>query len=86
MIKNVRKNVLNNAISFWLDANPLTLNKRIKKNYKRPLLDRENNLSKLTELYSKRRDIYKLANYKIKCDGLNKTEVANKIIEIYEKE
>ena len=49
------------------------------------MLGKENNLSKITELYSKRRDIYKLANYKIKCDGLNKTEVANKIIQLYEK-
>ena len=41
--KTVRENVLKNAISIWLNIDIETLNSRIKNNYKRPLLKKENN-------------------------------------------
>ena len=39
----------------------------------------------MKELYDKRKNIYKLANYRIKCDDLEKETIAKKIIKIYEK-
>ena len=83
--KAVRTNILKNAVSMWLDADLKTLNKRIKWNKKRPLLNKENNQKKINELYSERKNIYKLANYKINCDSLVKEEIAKKIIIFYEK-
>ena len=81
----LRESILKNAISIWLDVNIKTLNKRIKRNIKRPLLNVKNNLRKLEELYEKRRKIYKLANHKISCDGLEKEDIINKIITLYEQ-
>ena len=83
--KNIRNNVLKNAISIWLDINPNIINKRIKWNKKRPLLNIENIKKKIDQLYSERKNSYKLANYKLDCDGLNKEIIAKKIITIYEK-
>ena len=83
--EDVRKNVLKNAISVWLDIDLKTLNKRIKWNKKRPLLNKENNQKKINELYSNRKNIYKLANHKIDCNDLDKKNIAKKIISFYEK-
>ena len=81
----IRASVLKNSISIWLEANLKTLNKRIKWNKKRPLLDKSNNYKKISHLYLKRKGIYKLANHKINCEGLNKKDIAVKIINFYEK-
>ena len=63
---------MKNAISIWLDVDIKTLS-RIKWNQKRPLLKKENNQKKLTEIYMKeRKNIYKLADHKIVCDKLSK--------------
>ena len=83
--KIIRENVLKNSVSIWLDMNIETLGKRVKWNQKRPLLKKENNKIKLKEIYDKRKNVYELANHKIKCDKLNKKNIAQKIIEIYEK-
>ena len=85
MNKTVRENILKNAISIWLSVDIKTLNQRIKWNRKRPLLKEENNQKKITELYAKRKDIYKLANHEIACDNLSKKNIAEKIIALYEK-
>ena len=85
MDETIRNSVLKNAISMWLDSDLKTLNKRIKWNNKRPLLNRENNQKKINELYSKRKNIYKLANHKIDCGNLDKKNIAEKIIIFYEK-
>ena len=82
--KVVRNNILKNAVSVWLDVNLITLNKRVKWNKKRPLLDTKNTQKKLDELYFNRKTIYKLANYKINCDNLTKDIIAKKIISFYE--
>ena len=81
----IRNTILKNAISIWLDADLKTLNKRIKWNKKRPLLNKENNQKKINELYSERKNIYKLANYKIDCDNLKKENIAKKITIFYGK-
>ena len=85
MNKTVRENVLKNAISIWLNVDIKTLNKRIKWNQKRPLLKEGNNQKKLAEIYTKRKDIYKLADHKITCDKLSKDNIVEKIIVLYEK-
>ena len=85
MNQTVRENVLKNAISIWLNVDIKTLNKRIKWNQKRPLLKERNNQKKLAEIYTKRKDIYKLADHKITCDKLSKDNIVEKIIVLYEK-
>ena len=83
--KAVRDAVLKNTISVWLDLDLKILNERIKWNKKRPLLEKENSQKKINQLYSDRKDIYKLANHKINCENLEKEDVAKKIISFYEK-
>jgi len=83
--KTVRENILKNAISIWLDVSIEILNSRIKQNYKRPLLKKENNQVKLKEIYIERKKIYELANHKIECGKLSKESIAEKIIALYEK-
>ena len=44
--KTVRNHILKDAVSIWLDVNLKILNKRIKWNNKRPLLDKKNSQKK----------------------------------------
>ena len=81
----IRDNVLKNSISIWLDADIKTLEKRLKWNDKRPLLKKNNNYKMIKKIYQERKKIYKLANHKMKCDKMNKSELAKKIILLYEK-
>ena len=81
----IRNTILKKAISVWLDTDLKTLNKRIKWNKKRPLLNKENNQKKINKLYSERKNIYKLANHKIDCANLDKENISKKIIIFYEK-
>ena len=78
-----RENVLKKTFSIWLDVDIKILNTRSKYNQNRPLLIKTNN-QKIKEIYEKRKTIYKLAHHKILCDKLNKKEIVNKIIELYE--
>ena len=86
MNKNIRNSILKNSLSFWLDLNLKIINKRIKWNNKRPLLKQKNSEEIIKKLYSVRKNIYKLANYRINCDNLSKKNIANKIIVFYEKQ
>ena len=83
--KTIRNNILKYAVSVWLDINLKAINKRIKWNNKRPLLNKTNNQEKINKLYSERKNIYKLANYRINCDNLDKESIVEKIITLYEK-
>ena len=85
MDKTIRESVLKNAISVWLDIDLKILNQRLKWNQKRPLLKKYNNQKKLNELHEQRKNIYQLANHKIVCDKLNKENIVNRIIRLYEK-
>ena len=85
MDKTIRDSILKNAVSIWLDADLKDLNKRIKWNNKRPLLNEENNQKKINKLYDERKNIYKLANHKINCANQSKESIAKKIITFYEK-
>ena len=85
MNESVRDFILKNAVSIWLDTDLKIISERTKWSKKRPLLDKENNQKKINELYAKRKNIYKSANYKINCNDLSKENIVNKIITFYEK-
>ena len=77
--KNVRNEILDNHLSFWLKWNHEVLIKRIKNNKKRPLAFKATN-TELMELIKKRSNIYSKAMYKINCDNLSKTEIIDDIL------
>tara|TARA_B100000989_G_C19392170_1_gene406211 strand:+ start:56 stop:574 length:519 start_codon:yes stop_codon:yes gene_type:complete len=81
--EKIRKLVLKNHISFWLNWDKDTLIERIIKSGKRPLVK---NLSKkdLTKMIIERSRIYAEANFKIDCKKLSKNEIVRNIINIYE--
>ena len=82
--KNVRKEVLMNHLSYWLNWDENTVLGRIKDSKKRPLtLNATEN--ELIDLIKKRSNIYSKAQYEIKCDKLSKNEIVMKIIKLYEK-
>jgi len=82
--KNIRKEVKNNNLSFWLNWKNSTIIRRIHKNNKRPIAFKssENDLKKLI---SDRSKIYSEANFKIDCETLTKNMITNQIINLYEK-
>ena len=80
---NIRKEVLKNHLSFWLNWDDKTLLNRIKNSKKIPLAINATD-TELIDLIKKRSNIYSKALYEIKCDNLTKSEIVNKIIEIYE--
>ena len=81
--RNIRKEVLKNHLSFWLNWNYKILLNRIKNSQKRPLAINSSN-NEIVNLIQKRSNIYAKALFEIKCDNLSKNEVVNKIIKIYE--
>ena len=82
----IRDDILKSAISIWLDTDIKTLEKRVKWNEKRPLLKINNSYKMIKKIYLKRKKIYKLAKYKIKCDKMNKSDLTKKIILLYEQQ
>ena len=81
--KIIRNEVLKNHVSFWLNWNNEILVNRIQNSKKRPLAFKSTE-NELIDLIKKRSNIYSKALYEIKCDNLTKSEIVNKIIEIYE--
>ena len=81
--KNIRKEVLKDNLSFWLNWNESVLLNRIKNSKKRPLAINATD-TELIDLIKKRSNIYSKALYEIKCDNLTKSEIVNKIVKIYE--
>ena len=79
----IREKVLKSCISVWLkvDINKLALRY---KNNRRPLLNKKNSDTDVKKLYRSRKKIYSLANYKINCDNMSKTEIVEKILAFYE--
>jgi shikimate kinase/shikimate kinase/3-dehydroquinate synthase len=80
---NIRKEILKNHLSFWLNWDDKTLLNRIKNSKKRPLAINATE-TELIDLIKKRSNIYSKALYEIKCDNLTKIEIVKKIVEIYE--
>ena len=81
--KNIRKEVLKSHLSFWLKWNDQILLKRIKNSKKRPLVITLSD-DQIIDLIQKRSNVYAKALFEILCDNLNKNQVVNKIIKIYE--
>jgi shikimate kinase len=79
----IRKEVLFNHFSFWLNWDESVLFKRIKGSKKRPLALQSTD-NEIKKLIKKRSKIYSEAQFKINCNKLTKTEIVKKIIEIYE--
>tara|TARA_B100001063_G_scaffold168840_1_gene158011 strand:- start:900 stop:1412 length:513 start_codon:yes stop_codon:yes gene_type:complete len=81
--KNIRKEVLKDNLSFWLNWNENILLNRIKNSKKRPLAFNATD-DELIDLIQKRSYIYSKALYEIKCDNLSKDKIVKKILKIYE--
>jgi len=79
----IRKEVLVNHFSFWLNWDSDILLKRIKNSQKRPLII-NSTYQEINNLMKKRSKIYSKAKFKINCSKLTKTEIVKKIIKIYE--
>ena len=79
----IKKEVLENHISFWLNWDVKTLVNRIKDSKKRPIAHKSSK-KEIEELIEKRSIIYSKAMYKINCENLTKNEIVKKIIKIYE--
>ena len=82
--KNIRKEVLSNNLSFWLNWKSSTIISRIFKSKKRPVASSLNK-NDLKNLIYERSKIYSEANIKINCENLTKNMITNQIIEFYEK-
>ena len=82
--ENIRKEVLSNNVSFWLNWKDNTLINRIKRNNKRPIINNYNE-NEIKKLISKRLKIYSMADFKINCEKFTKNEITRKILDIYEK-
>ena len=80
---NVRKEVLKNHLSFWLNWKNEILINRIKNSKKRPLAFNSTE-NELIDLIRKRSNIYSKALYEIKCDKLSKSEIVKKVLKNYE--
>jgi len=81
--EKIRKEVITNHFSIWLNWDIPTLLNRIKKNRKRPIAFNLSN-NELIELITKRSKIYSKAKFKINCHRLTKTEIIMKILKLYE--
>ena len=80
---NIRNYTLKKCISIWLYWKNETLISRIKNSKKRPLAVKLNNLE-LQKLIIKRSILYNSSHYKISCDKLDKNQIVEKIINLYE--
>ena len=81
--KNIRKEILANHISFWLQWNSQTLIERIANNPKRPIAFNATK-SELFDMIKKRSNFYSKAMYKIDCNNLTKNKIVKKILISYE--
>ena len=79
----IRKEVLSNHFSFWLNWEDSTLIRRIKESKKRPLVFKSTD-QEIRAIIKDRSKIYSNAKFKINCNKLTKTEIVKKIIKIYE--
>ena len=79
----IRKDVLTNHFSFWLNWDDLVLIKRIKGSKKRPLASKSTE-QEIKVIINKRKKIYSKADFKINCNKLTKSEIVKTIIKTYE--
>ena len=79
----IRKEILTNHFSFWLNWDESILIRRIKGSKKRPLVFKSTD-QEIRLIIKDRSRIYSNAQFKINCNKLTKTEIVKKIIKIYE--
>ena len=79
----IKKEILTNHFSFWLNWDESILVRRIKGSKKRPLAFKST-AQEIRTLIKSRSKIYANAQFKINCNKLTKTEIVKKIIKIYE--
>ena len=79
----IRKEILTNHLSFWLNWDESILIRRIKDSKKRPLVFKSTD-QEIRAIIKDRSKIYSSAKFKINCNKLTKTEIVKKIIKIYE--
>ena len=79
----IRKEILSNHFSFWLNWDDSILIRRIKGSKKRPLVFKSTD-QEIKTIIKNRSKIYSNAQFKINCNKLSKTEIVKKIIKIYE--
>ena len=84
MNNQIRLKVLKSCTSIWLKVNLKSLIKRYKKNDRRPLLNTRKTDVDLKKMYELRKKIYRLANFRINCDNMRKSQVVDKILFLYE--
>jgi len=82
----IRKSVKKLSMSFWLDVSVEELTKRLKKNKQRPLLFEKNINETIKKIYFERKKIYNEADHRIRCNSLRSEEIADKILNLYEKQ
>ena len=82
--KNIRKEIIKNHISFWLNWKSSTIINRILNSKKRPVAFNSSE-SNLKKLINERSTIYAEANFKLNCETLTKNMIIKNIIELYEK-
>ena len=80
----IRKKVLSECISVWLNVNLETIYTRLKNSKKRPLIYK-NNQKNIGKIFMERKKIYSLADHEINCDNLNLNQISNGIIKLYEE-
>ena len=79
----IRKEIISNHFSFWLNWDESVLIKRIKNSKKRPVVFKST-VQEIKTIIKSRSKIYSNAQFKINCNKLTKTEIVKKIIKIYE--
>jgi len=80
MNKELRKTIKQKSSTFWLYWNFETLIKRIRNNNKRPVVKNMTHAD-IKKLITERNKIYYFSDYKIICENLKKSEIADKIIQ-----
>ena len=80
---NIKREILKNHISFWLNWDIKTLINRIKDSPKRPVAFNASK-NELVDLIKKRSTVYSKAMYKVDCENLSKNEIVKNILKIYE--
>ncbi len=81
--EKIRKEIISNHLSFWLNCDSRTLLNRIKRSKTRPLTINLTNIE-INELILNRSKIYSKANFEIDCNKKTKNEIIEKIIDLYE--
>ena len=84
MNNEIREKILNSCKSVWLKVDLEKLIKRYKNNNRRPLLNKKKLDTSVKKIYQSRKKIYSLANFKINCDNITKSQIVEKILVFYE--